>query len=45
MVLLFVFISIPMMEKRQLESKPQYADYIKSVSAIFPWRTKNNLQG
>lgn len=26
---LFLFISIPMMEKRQLENKPGYADYRK----------------
>ena len=29
MTALFLFISIPMMERRQLENKPGYADYIK----------------
>ena len=32
---LFVFISIPMMEKRQLANKPGYADYIKRVRMLF----------
>lgn len=36
MILLFKFISIPMMEKRQLQNKPEYADYQKSVSRLLP---------
>jgi len=36
MLLLFVFISIPMMEKRQLKDKPGYADYQKRVSVLVP---------
>ena len=36
MIILFVFISIPMMEKRQLENKPEYADYRKEVSSLIP---------
>ncbi len=32
--LLFVFISIPLMEKRQLERKPGYAAYRKRTSAL-----------
>lgn len=32
---LFVFISIPMMEKRQLSNKPGYADYRKKVRMLF----------
>ena len=31
---LFVFISIPMMEKRQLANKPGYADYRKRVRML-----------
>ena len=31
---LFVFISIPMMEKRQLSNKPGYADYRKKVRML-----------
>ena len=38
MVLLFVFISIPMMEKRQI-GKPGYADYRRQVSMLVPWFT------
>ena len=37
MVLLFVLASIPMMEKRQLERKPAYADYQHSTSFLVPW--------
>lgn len=36
MVLLFVGISIPMMEKRQLARKPAYADYIASTPMLVP---------
>jgi steroid 5-alpha reductase family enzyme len=35
--LLFLFISIPLMEKRSLASRPGYAKLQKKVSAIFPW--------
>ncbi len=42
MILLFVFISIPMMEKRQLESKPGYKTYMKTVSVLIPWKPKAN---
>lgn len=38
MVLLFVFISVPMMEKRQIANKPAYAEYKRRVSAILPIR-------
>jgi len=34
--LLFVFISIPLMEKRQLTNKPEYAAYKKSTGMLFP---------
>jgi len=34
--LLFVFISIPLMEKRQLVNKPEYADYKKKTSSLIP---------
>lgn len=36
MVLLFTFISIPMMEKRNITRKPGYQKYIKEVPALFP---------
>ncbi|MDR0909310.1 MAG: DUF1295 domain-containing protein [Spirochaetaceae bacterium] len=34
MVLLFLFISIPMMEKHVLEKRPEYAEYRKKVRAL-----------
>jgi steroid 5-alpha reductase family enzyme len=34
--LLFVFISIPMMDRRMVERRPHYAEHIKKVSAILP---------
>ncbi|MDR0368122.1 MAG: DUF1295 domain-containing protein [Bacteroidales bacterium] len=37
---LFVFVSVPMMEKQQLSSKPDYADYIKVTGRIIPCFTK-----
>lgn len=36
MVLLFVFISIPMIDKRQLATKPDYAQYKAQVPALIP---------
>jgi steroid 5-alpha reductase family enzyme len=34
---MFFFISVPMMEKRQLEKKPHFAKVIASTSMIIPW--------
>ena len=36
MVCLFVFISIPMIEKRQLASKPDYLEYKRRVFSLLP---------
>jgi len=36
MVILFKFISISLMEKRNMERKPGYQEYIKKVPALFP---------
>lgn len=36
MVVLFVFISIPMMEKRMIAKRPEFAEYKKEVSMLFP---------
>jgi len=36
MIVLFAFISIPMMEQRQMK-KEGYADYRKKVSMLVPW--------
>jgi steroid 5-alpha reductase family enzyme len=40
MILLFVFISIPLMEKKNLKSKPGYNKYIIEVSMLVPWFRK-----
>jgi steroid 5-alpha reductase family enzyme len=37
MVFLFVFISIPMMERHIIESKPDYLKYKQQVSMLIPW--------
>ena len=37
MTILFVFVSIPMMEKHIILSKPSYKDYKKRVSMLIPW--------
>ena len=36
MVILFKFISIPLMEKRNIARKPGYEEYIKKVPALLP---------
>jgi steroid 5-alpha reductase family enzyme len=38
--ILFNIVSIPLMEKRKLEKKPDYADYKKRVSRLIPWFPK-----
>ena len=35
---LFVFISVPMMDKRSLERRPEYAEVMKRVPALVPWK-------
>ncbi len=40
MTLMFVFISIPMLDKRNLERKPHYAEEMKIRSGLFPWFPK-----
>ena len=40
MTLLFIFISIPMMDKRNLERKPGYKEHMRRVPALFPWFPK-----
>jgi len=37
---LFLGISIPMIDKRMLASKPGYADRMKTVPSFFPWYKK-----
>lgn len=35
--LMFVFVSIPMMEKRQRERKPAFAAYARATPMLLPW--------
>ena len=39
---LFVFLSIPMMEKRLIKKYPEYEEYRKRVSALIPWFSKKS---
>jgi steroid 5-alpha reductase family enzyme len=41
--MLFLFISIPMMDKRSMARRPEYAERMKKVSALVPWRIKKSL--
>ena len=36
MIVMFVFVSVPFLDKRSLERRPAYADYMNRVSAIVP---------
>jgi steroid 5-alpha reductase family enzyme len=38
--LMFVFISIPMIEKRLMKRKNDYEEYCKKVPMLFPFRVK-----
>ncbi len=38
--ILFVFVSIPMMDRRNLERRPGYAEHMQRTSAIIPWFPK-----
>ena len=40
MTLMFLFASIPMMEQRSLERRPDYQNVIDSVSMLIPWPRK-----
>jgi steroid 5-alpha reductase family enzyme len=35
--LLFTFISVPLLDKRSLARRPQYAEHMARVPALFPW--------
>ncbi len=41
LTLLFAFVSIPMMEKRQKTRKENYTEYQKEVPALIPWKMNN----
>ena len=40
--LLFTCISIPLMEKRNLLRRPEYASVTKKIPVLFPWFPKTN---
>ena len=40
MTLLFIFVSIPMMDKRNLERKSRYEEHMRKVPALVPWFSK-----
>lgn len=40
MTALFVFISVPLIDRRMLRRRPGYADRIRKVSALIPWPPK-----
>jgi steroid 5-alpha reductase family enzyme len=40
MILLFNIVSIPLMEKRNLERKSEYQHYIETTSRLIPWFSK-----
>ena len=40
MAVLFLFVSIPMMDRRSLDRRPGYEEYMKRVSAVVPWFPK-----
>lgn len=42
MTLLFVFISIPMMETKILKTRPEYKEYQEQVSMLIPFARKND---
>ena len=37
---MFVFVSIPMLDKRSAARRPSYAEHMRRVSAFVPWRPK-----
>lgn len=40
MAAMFAFASIPLMDKRSVERRPEYAEHMQKVSAIVPWFSK-----
>lgn len=40
MTALFVFASVPMLDKRSVERRPGYAEHMKRTSALIPWFPK-----
>ncbi|MEV6304348.1 DUF1295 domain-containing protein [Actinoplanes sp. NPDC051861] len=45
MVLLFTFVSVPMMDRRSLERRPSYADHMTRVPALLPLPRRRAASG
>ncbi|HVM97850.1 MAG TPA: DUF1295 domain-containing protein [Candidatus Acidoferrales bacterium] len=43
--LMFQFASVPMIDKRSIERRSGYADYMQTVSAIVPWLPRKGPEG
>ena len=41
--ILFIFVSIPLIEKQKLENRPDYIDYKRRVSRLIPWFPKKKI--
>ncbi|HUU78273.1 MAG TPA: DUF1295 domain-containing protein [candidate division Zixibacteria bacterium] len=41
MIILFVFISVPLTENKQLAKRPEYTEYKRTVSMLIPWFPRN----
>jgi len=35
--LMFVVVSVPMLDKRSVERRPEYAEYMRRIPALLPW--------
>ncbi len=42
MVALFVFVSVPMMDRRSLARRSGYAEHMRRVAPLLPWPRKAN---
>jgi steroid 5-alpha reductase family enzyme len=45
MVLLFTFVSVPLMDRRSLERRPAYADHMRRVPALLPSLSRGRGSG
>ncbi|MFC7275776.1 DUF1295 domain-containing protein [Paractinoplanes rhizophilus] len=43
MVLLFVFVSVPLMDRRSVQRRPAYADHMRRVPALLPLRLRRGV--
>jgi len=43
--IMFVFVSVPMLDDRSLERRPAYAEHMRRVSGIIPWFPSTTVGG